>query len=524
MKKTLMALVLILCMLPVCAFAADVSITFVANNGTDDSYVLQAAAGEEFQTLAADYFEAPAGKRFYCWLVQTPSMIDQLEPGVLVDGFDSDTTVTADWVDEDVAMLSITIDPNGGTLAEGISKTVTSAKGKDAILPPYSVVVPPEGEGKTFYAWDVDGEIYPGGGVYKNLQKNLTLKADWIDEDAMIAEVAFNANGGTGSMNAAGIELGQTYTLPQCGFTAPEGMRFKCWSIEGSTYGPGAQIVVDNSLQIQAVWEALPMYTVTYMDGAGKSYAFDVQAGGGFTVMTAEECGFAPEAGHTFAYWLFDDGYRQEQITPGMRFTRVGTDLTFTAVWELSAQTETRVEQKDLTALTAQEEQEMLADMPEQLDTVEEVVAQLTIAAVQDGFEEETVEVRDVTLSYSVDGGNTWIPATEENFPSEGITVALDLPAGTNATDYEFVVTHMFTVDSERLGTRAGEVETPEVTIQNGKIVVTLKGLSPVSIAWKAKPVSVDLPKTGDASCLMGWIALLGVSGAGLAGMKRRKK
>jgi len=166
----------------------------------------------------------------------------------------------------------------------------------------------------------------------------------------------------------------------------------------------------------------------------------------------------------------------------------------------------------------------MLADMPAKLDTVEEIVTQLTIAAVKEGFEEEKVEVRDVTLVYSVDGGDNWIPATEENFPTAGITVELDLPEGTNAADYEFVVTHMFTVDSERLGTKAGETETPEVTIRNGKIVVTLTGLSPVSVSWKEKPISVDLPKTGDASCLMGWIALLGASGAGFAGMKRRKK
>lgn len=43
----------------------------------------------------------------------------------------------------------------------------------------------------------------------------------------------------------------------------------------------------------------------------------------------------------------------------------------------------------------------------------------------------------------------------------------------------------MFTVTSARLGTVAGETETPEVTKLDDGIQVTLKGLSPVVIAWK---------------------------------------
>ena len=43
----------------------------------------------------------------------------------------------------------------------------------------------------------------------------------------------------------------------------------------------------------------------------------------------------------------------------------------------------------------------------------------------------------------------------------------------------------MFTVTSSKLGTTAGDIETPEVSKEDDGIHVTLKGLSPVEIAWE---------------------------------------
>lgn len=65
--------------------------------------------------------------------------------------------------------------------------------------------------------------------------------------------LTFNANGGTGSMPEVSGSF-TTYTLPECGFTPPEGMLFKAWSVNGTEYAPGTTIQVSFNLTIKAVW------------------------------------------------------------------------------------------------------------------------------------------------------------------------------------------------------------------------------------------------------------------------------
>ena len=42
------------------------------------------------------------------------------------------------------------------------------------------------------------------------------------------AAVTYDANGGSGTMEADSVAVGGELTLPQCGFTAPGGKQFKC--------------------------------------------------------------------------------------------------------------------------------------------------------------------------------------------------------------------------------------------------------------------------------------------------------
>lgn len=111
----------------------------------------------------------------------------------------------------------------------------------------------------------------------------------------------------------------------------------------------------------------------------------------------------------------------------------------------------------------------------------EELLSRIVMA--HKGYTDEYAVHYDVTLQFSLDGGETWITATAENFPTEGITIVLPYPEGTNAKEYEFIVSHMFTVTSERLGIKAGDVELPEVEELKNGLRVTLKGLSPVIVA-----------------------------------------
>ena len=99
------------------------------------------------------------------------------------------------------------------------------------------------------------------------------------------------------------------------------------------------------------------------------------------------------------------------------------------------------------------------------------------------GNTEDNTMLYDIELVTSEDGGRTWVPVTAENFPEEGIVVTLPYPEGTNADEYDFVVTHMF--DEDVNGHHAGEVETPEVTESENGISFRLMGTSPVMIGYK---------------------------------------
>ena len=174
----------------------------------------------------------------------------------------------------------------------------------------------------------------------------------------------------------------------------------------------------------------------------------------------------------------------------GMNYaiTYVGGTLT---IMDKNTEMETKVETAALT------------EVPDGLkntkfNTVEAIKQELTsrIVATSTGFVKENMAHYDVTLQFSLDGGETWILATEENFPTEGIIVTLPYPYGTNAAGYDFVVSHMFTVTSQRLGTTAGDVELPSVTETASGIRVTLKGLSPVTLAWRATEFDVKIAGT----------------------------
>jgi len=70
-------------------------------------------------------------------------------------------------------------------------------------------------------------------------------------------QVTFNAGGGKGTMAAVTVETG-TYTLPQNGFNAPEGKKFKAWSVGGRELAPGSKITLTANTTVTALWTDLP--------------------------------------------------------------------------------------------------------------------------------------------------------------------------------------------------------------------------------------------------------------------------
>ncbi len=95
--------------------------------------------------------------------------------------------------------------------------------------------------------------------VYPVAQVNMADAAAAPATPAVVEyTVSFVANGGTGSMDDEKVESGKTYTLPVCGFVAPEGYEFDSWSVGGAKKAVGDVITVSADTVVTAEWKELP--------------------------------------------------------------------------------------------------------------------------------------------------------------------------------------------------------------------------------------------------------------------------
>ena len=137
--------------------------------------------------------------------------------------------------------------------------------------------------------------------------------------------VTFDANGGTGTMADVTGVLGE-YTLPANGFTAPTGMKFKCWSVGGTEKAVGDKITVSANTTVKAVWENIT-YTVTFDANGGTGTMADVTGISGEYTLPAN--GFTAPEGKQFKCWKVSD----TEKAVGDNIT-VTADTTVKAVWE----------------------------------------------------------------------------------------------------------------------------------------------------------------------------------------------
>lgn len=102
-----------------------------------------------------------------------------------------------------------------------------------------------------FRGWLVNGNEYNPGDVI-TLTGDTVIKAVWDS----IYEISFNSNGGIGNMVSASIKAGE-FTLPECGYTAPEGYEFAGWKVNnaGEILEAGTKINVAANVVLHAQWK-----------------------------------------------------------------------------------------------------------------------------------------------------------------------------------------------------------------------------------------------------------------------------
>lgn len=179
---------------------------------------------------------------------------------------------------------------------------------------------------KEFKAWSVGGEEKNVGDEI-TITANTKVTAVWR---FIKVTVSFAADEGTGSMEPQQVDKGSSYTLPENGFTAPDGKRFKSWSIGGNAVAVGASIIINNATTVTAVWEDLPtMHAVSFNanGGTGSKAAEQVEHG---TYFTLPESPFTAPTGKVFAGWAFTaNGSKIEAAT-----IQVNNDVTLYARWK----------------------------------------------------------------------------------------------------------------------------------------------------------------------------------------------
>ncbi len=218
-----------------------------------------------------------------------------------------------------IPQYTVSFDAGGGTGT--MSNELVNENDKFEL--PANLFVAPAN--KEFKCWSV-------GGVEKNVGDEITITADTSVTAVwkyIKVTVSFDAGEGTGSMAPQQVDKGSSYTLPANGFTAPDGKRFKSWSIGGNAVAVGASIIINNATTVTAVWEDLPtMHAVSFNanGGTGSKAAEQVEHG---TYFTLPESPFTAPTGKVFAGWAFTaNGSKIEAAT-----IQVNNDVTLFALW-----------------------------------------------------------------------------------------------------------------------------------------------------------------------------------------------
>ncbi|OLA35351.1 MAG: hypothetical protein BHW38_00490 [Firmicutes bacterium CAG:321_26_22] len=213
--------------------------------------------------------------------------------------FDFNTPITdnmtlyAKWIEN---KYTLTFDANGGS---GEMTPIADLTGEYTI-PANGFTAP---DGKKFKGWSLttDGEIV----TKVTMDKDVKVYAIWEAIPVTTYTVTFDANGGSGEMTPK-TDLTGEYTLPANGFTAPDGKKFKGWSLtkDGEIV---TKVIMDKDVKVYAIWEAIPVttYTVTFDTKGGNDIA-PVTVNAGEKVATPTT---PVRDGFTFDGWYVDDTY-----------------------------------------------------------------------------------------------------------------------------------------------------------------------------------------------------------------------
>ncbi|MDU5503896.1 MAG: InlB B-repeat-containing protein, partial [Anaerococcus vaginalis] len=287
-----------------------VEVTIDVNGGKQniDSSIL-AKGGNYVLPEIYDKQYFPENKEFVGWEVESQTK----NAGETIK-INANTTIKAVWKDIE---YKVTFNGNTGT---GKMDEKLVKKGNEYELPANGFTAP---EGKKFDGWMV-GTEKKAVGAKITVNADTEVKAVWKDIEY---KVTFNGNTGTGSMTEATVKKGKEYTLPENGFTAPEGKKFDGWMIGTEKKAVGAKITVNSDTEVKAIWKDIE-YKVTFNGntGTGKMDEKLVKKGDEYTL---PENSFTAPEGKIFDVWMIGT----EKKAVGAKIT-VNSDTEVKAIWK----------------------------------------------------------------------------------------------------------------------------------------------------------------------------------------------
>ena len=255
-----------------------------------------------------------------------------------VDGKDAGSTTgtlkeIADYSGSDWKLTILDSSRNGFAVSAGTGATLSKPVGYTSWTVPVAYSDAPSGtnehvsailtnkDGVAQYYGHIDHEVtiptgLPGGTYYLKVfseQCNVDKKTDLASPMSTIElkvkakyDLEFDKNGGSGTMTSTEVYDGDTYTFPECGFTAPDDKTFYYWEMSGvdGVYQPEDGVLISDNcatngkITVKAHWKAANK-AVVKTEPAGKTLKYNG---------SEQELASAGEAEHgTMNYAIGDD-------------------------------------------------------------------------------------------------------------------------------------------------------------------------------------------------------------------------
>ena len=143
-------------------------------------------------------------------------------------------------------------------------------------------------------------------------------------------------------------------------------------------------------------------------------------------------------------------------------------------------------------------------------------------AVAQEGFKDASVKVIELDIKVSLDGGQTFIPATNDIIPESGVVIVIPYPAGVDKDKNDFLVAHMLAAATADHPAGYIEYLKPEKTADGLK--VTVHSVSPFAVIWTSNEQQQTTPVTGDGTVWFALLAVISLGGAVIGVRKAGKK